>query len=455
MLLGFIIFLAFTSYDQSRSGAETEALTLVQQVENAQQFPAAVAPKLTGQLLCYARSVVGDEWPRMQNGTAGDSPNPWSLQLFRTLRTVQPVTASQQSAYDKWLDQTSTREEARRDRIHGAVGVIPFQLWIVLFFISAVIFVYMLFFADSGEPALTQGMLMGSVASVITVMLLLLGSLDQPVPLWRRRAEAGSDGTVAARAGRGAAVLRAGRKTALRRAGSPPLSGEPGSGRVALVATILLAVATVATAWSGYQASRWGAETTKATMRGTAARLESTRASGLANAQTQIDVAVFMQWVDAYASGNQRLRDFYFERFRPEFKPAVVAWLATRPLKNPNAPLTPFAMPQYKLEGARGGRAARGTGGRVGHHRATERAALDQLRARGRAVRHRALLRRDEHQAAHPAARRRDADDRHRRVRVDARVDRRVSDQRLRLTIYAESNPRSAASTRRGNVARL
>ena len=82
-------------------------------------------------------------------------------------------------------------------------------------------------------------------------------------------------------------------------------------------------------------------------MRGTAARLESTRASDLANAQAQIDVAVFTQWVNAYASGDKRLRDFYFRRFRPEFKPAVVAWIATRPLKNPAAPLTPFAMPQY------------------------------------------------------------------------------------------------------------
>jgi hypothetical protein len=124
--------------------------------------------------------VVGVEWPRGQDGTIGDAPKPWGLKLFETSRAVQPATASQQSAYDKWLDQTSTREEARRDRVHGAVGVIPTQLWIVLFFISAVIFVYMLFFADRGERAVTQGMLMGGVASVITVMLLLLGSLDQP-----------------------------------------------------------------------------------------------------------------------------------------------------------------------------------------------------------------------------------------------------------------------------------
>jgi hypothetical protein len=180
VLLGFIIFLAFTSYDQSRTGAETEALVLFQQVENAQQFPPAVAPKLTGQLVCYARSVIGVEWPRMQDGTIGDAPNPWGLRLFETFRVVQPDTASQQSAYDKWLDQTSTREEARRDRVHGAVGVMPSQLWVVLFFISAVIFAYMLFFADSAERAVTQGMLMGAVVSVITVMLLLLWSLDRP-----------------------------------------------------------------------------------------------------------------------------------------------------------------------------------------------------------------------------------------------------------------------------------
>ena len=130
--------------------------------------------------------------------------------------------------------------------------------------------------------------------------------------------------------------------------GEGPLSDGSGGDRIALVATVLLAVATVATAWSGYQASRWSGEATKATMRGTAARLESTRASNLANAQAQVDVAVFTQWVDAYARGETRLRDFYFKRFRKEFKPAVNAWLATRPVQNPNAPLTPFAMPQYR-----------------------------------------------------------------------------------------------------------
>jgi len=180
VLLGFIIFLAFTSYDDSRTGAEQEALVVGQQVETAQFLPHPASQELTGQLVCYARYVVYKAWPQMEANTLGDAMNPWAVSLFRTLRTVQPQSNSEQSAYSKWLDQTSDREAARSDRIHGAVGVIPTPLWIVLFFISGVIFLYMLFFADSGEGPFTQAMLMGSVTSVIVLMLLLLHFLDTP-----------------------------------------------------------------------------------------------------------------------------------------------------------------------------------------------------------------------------------------------------------------------------------
>ena len=60
------------------------------------------------------------------------------------------------------------------------MGVIPSPLWVVLLFIAGVIFVFMLFFADSGEGAGTQAVLMGSVAAVVTVMLLLIHFLDMP-----------------------------------------------------------------------------------------------------------------------------------------------------------------------------------------------------------------------------------------------------------------------------------
>ena len=107
VLLGFIVFLGFESYDQSRSGAEQEALVLVQQVENAQFFGQPARGALTGELVCYGRSVINGEWDRMRAGTQGDALNPWGVRMFRTLQTVRPQTNTQQSAYDKWLDQTS------------------------------------------------------------------------------------------------------------------------------------------------------------------------------------------------------------------------------------------------------------------------------------------------------------------------------------------------------------
>ena len=180
VLLGFVVFLAFASYDAARSGAEQEALIVSQQVETAQLFPAPANRQLTGELVCYARSVAGVQWDRMEAGTLGEELNPWASAMFRTLQTVEPRTPTEQSAYDTWLSQRQAREAARSDRIHGAVGVIPTPLWVVLFFTSALIFLYMLFFADSGERAVVQALMMGTVTAVITSMLLLLTLLDHP-----------------------------------------------------------------------------------------------------------------------------------------------------------------------------------------------------------------------------------------------------------------------------------
>jgi hypothetical protein len=177
---GFVIFLAFTSYDQSRTGSEAEALTLIQQFETAQFLPVAVRDDLGGELICYGRAVRYQEWPLMESGTLGDTINPWAAALFRTLRAANPTAATEQSAYDKWLDHTSDREAARHDRVHGAAGIIPTTLWLVLLLSAGLVFAYMLFFADSGERALSQAMLIGSATTVVVVTLLAINGLDNP-----------------------------------------------------------------------------------------------------------------------------------------------------------------------------------------------------------------------------------------------------------------------------------
>jgi hypothetical protein len=177
---GFVIFLAFTSYDQSRSGAEAEALAVVQQFETAQFLPVNVRQRLTGELICYGRSVVSQEWPGMEDGTLDAGINPWGVALFASLKLAKPKTSEEDAAYGKWLDQTSDREEARRDRVHGAAGIIPNSIWLVLFFTASIVFAFMLFFADRAERAISQAMLIGSATAVVTATLLAIHALDNP-----------------------------------------------------------------------------------------------------------------------------------------------------------------------------------------------------------------------------------------------------------------------------------
>jgi hypothetical protein len=118
---------------------------------------------------------------------------------------------------------------------------------------------------------------------------------------------------------------------------------------VEIVATFLLSVAAIATAWSSYQATRWNGEQAKASSRTNAIRIQASRAQGLAEADTQVDIATFIQWVNARARQEPGLATFYRERFRDEFVPAFKAWIATKPIENRNAPPSPFRMPEYRL----------------------------------------------------------------------------------------------------------
>ena len=180
VLLGLVVVLAFTSYDESRSGAETEALTLAQQYEVAHLLPPGGGRLLATELVCYGRSVVHEEWPRMRAGTQDDTRNPWGVASFETMRTVKPGTAAQEAAYGKWLDQRLDREAARGARIHGASSVIPIPLWLVLYVTAVMIVGFMLFFADSGERAIVQAVLIGTVVAVMAATILLIRFLDNP-----------------------------------------------------------------------------------------------------------------------------------------------------------------------------------------------------------------------------------------------------------------------------------
>jgi hypothetical protein len=179
VLLAFVVFLAFTSYDDARSGSDQEATDVIQQLETAQLFPQPAGAQLSGELVCYGRAVVYQEWPQLRRGV---SPrfNPWGVPLFRTLTTVDPKTPAQQAAYSKWLDQTSDREQARLSRIEGVEDVIPSPLWYILLLSAAIVLLYTFFFADSAERKSVQALFAGAVTALLVTSILVISFFDNP-----------------------------------------------------------------------------------------------------------------------------------------------------------------------------------------------------------------------------------------------------------------------------------
>ena len=111
----------------------------------------------------------------------------------------------------------------------------------------------------------------------------------------------------------------------------------------------MLAIASLVAAWSAYQAHHWNGDQSSKYANATALLTESTRQSTLAMQFSTIDVTTFTNYINAYATGETELADFYVARFRRDFKPAFDAWMAMTPLSNPGAPPSPFQMPEYRL----------------------------------------------------------------------------------------------------------
>jgi hypothetical protein len=117
---------------------------------------------------------------------------------------------------------------------------------------------------------------------------------------------------------------------------------------VTIIEAVLLAVVALLAAASGFASAKWSTESRLALTRATAARNEASRADLAAMETRNFDASTFNTWFSGYVAGNQQAMNIAVRRFRPQFRVAFDAWIATNPASNPNAPPGPTYMPQYK-----------------------------------------------------------------------------------------------------------
>ncbi len=118
--------------------------------------------------------------------------------------------------------------------------------------------------------------------------------------------------------------------------------------RFEIISTLILSMAALATAWSGYQASLWDGIQSSDYSQAAALRTNAAQKLNESQQYRLADLSVFQGFVGAKATGDERLATFYLERFRPELKVAYDAWIVLDPLNDPAAPSSPFVMPEYQ-----------------------------------------------------------------------------------------------------------
>ena len=184
VMLAFVILFSLQSYQHARDGASREAIAVAELHVIADVLGDGSGGTLHGELNCYARAVISDEWPAMRAGTSSEVVQSWVDAMGRDFAAANPVGAKQEVAYAQWFDEQAQRREGRRARLAEATPPVPTPLWIVLGIGAAAIIAYMCAQADRREPALIQAIPIGLVTALVAAGLLVVFFLDHPYANW-------------------------------------------------------------------------------------------------------------------------------------------------------------------------------------------------------------------------------------------------------------------------------
>jgi hypothetical protein len=125
--------------------------------------------------------------------------------------------------------------------------------------------------------------------------------------------------------------------------------GDHGDRWLSIAEAVLLSLVAVLAAYSGYAAAKWGTESSLKLAKASSLRAKANRFDTEAIVTRTLDSVSFNAWFSAFSVGNKNAQRLAAKRFRPGYRPAFNAWLATDPAHNPNAPPGPAYMPNYVI----------------------------------------------------------------------------------------------------------
>jgi hypothetical protein len=179
VVLAFVIFTVFSSYENGRDAAGQEAVAAQQMYQTAGFFPDR-SEELRGQVICYSRSVIHDDWPAMQKGEESSVTQGWVDQLITTVQQARVLGNGQGAALEHWLQLTEDRQDARRTRIAEGQSFVPGFVWLVLVLMTITVVAFQCLFADPSATGFGQAVAMCAMSLTLFAALTMIWVLDRP-----------------------------------------------------------------------------------------------------------------------------------------------------------------------------------------------------------------------------------------------------------------------------------
>jgi hypothetical protein len=180
VLLAFITFAAFQTYNGAKSGAQQEAVATLELARTAQFFPVSQRDALRGDFVCYGRAVVYQEWPAMRRGTRAPVVDTWIASYRNVWNGLSLNKPREQLGFNEMLAEARNRTEGRQNRLSEVTPAVPTPLWLALILGGVVAIVLQLAMADRRERLVVHGAMLAGLAAIVTAGLLLVNFLDHP-----------------------------------------------------------------------------------------------------------------------------------------------------------------------------------------------------------------------------------------------------------------------------------
>ena len=180
ILTAFVLLLSFQSFLNAKRNADTEARATQEMYLLTDYFPSAQRDELEGELVCYARAVIHDEWPRMRHQRRSEVVERWDVSLGRHIHSVPVRNVREASEYSEWFDQRSLRTEGRHERLQEAAPFVPPLLWVALITAAVILVLYVCMFANPRMRLPLQLAVVAAITIVASLNLSVVRFLDAP-----------------------------------------------------------------------------------------------------------------------------------------------------------------------------------------------------------------------------------------------------------------------------------